>query len=224
MLANFTEFKHDLVDIEFKLTQVNTEEGRYYIKEGVEDSPKYPSVTSVLSKRSEASIKRWRERVGEAEADRISQFASERGTLIHEMIENHIMGREQPNVMPQHFETFRRLRDIADEHIDNIRGVELQMASDHLRVAGTVDLVAEYNGRLSIIDWKTAKKPKQEKWIHNYFMQESAYAVMFEENTGIPVDQLVTCITCDTGDSQVFIQKRDDWIDKFIKERNEYFL
>lgn len=224
MLANFTEFKHNLVDIKFKLTQVNTDEGRYYVKEGVENSPKYPSVTSVLSKKNEASIQRWRERVGEEEANRISQYASERGTLIHEMIENHIMGREQPEVMPNHFETFKRLRDIADEHIDNIRGVELQMASDHLLVAGTVDLVADFNGRLSIIDWKTSKKAKQEKYIHSYFMQESAYAVMFEENTGIPVDQLVTCITCDTGEAQVFIQKRDDWIDAFRTLRKQYNL
>ena len=95
------------------------------------------------------------------------------------------------------------------------------MFSHHLEVAGTVDLVAEFDGRLSIIDWKTSSKEKPRKFINNYFKQESAYAVMFEERTGIAVDQLVTIIAHPEG-TQVFVEHRDNWIDGFLKLRKLY--
>ena len=96
------------------------------------------------------------------------------------------------------------------------------MYSDYLRVAGTVDLVAEYNGKLSVIDWKTSLKPKKEEWIHSYYMQAAAYAVMFEENTKLPISQLVVIIGCESGELQIFTAKRDDWIHKFIELREIY--
>ena len=110
----------------------------------------------------------------------------------------------------------------ADEHIDNIRTIEGQMMSDYLRCAGTVDLIADYDGKISIIDWKTSSKPKKEEWVTGYFMQESAYAVMFEENTNIPVSQLVTIVACSTGEVQVFKTNRDKWIGEFIRYRDQY--
>jgi len=117
---------------------------------------------------------------------------------------------------------FTRLRDVADEHIDNIRVIEGLMYSDHLRTAGTVDMIAEFDGVLSVIDWKTAARRKTRSKIYNYFKQESAYAVMFEEMTGIPVTQLVTVITSSEGDSQVFVEHRDEWVPEFIKLRDDY--
>ena len=87
------------------------------------------------------------------------------------------------------------------------------MYSEHLGVAGRVDCIAEFNGKLSIIDFKTSMKPKKKDWIKNYFMQESAYAIMFEERTGIPITQLVTIVAVDgTNDPQVFVEHRDDWV------------
>jgi len=124
--------------------------------------------------------------------------------------------------MPNEYELFKNLQKVADEHIDSLRSVEGQMMSDYLRVAGTVDLVAEWNGRLAVIDWKTSLKPKKKEWAEGYFMQEAAYAVMFEENTQLPVDTLVTIIACETGDVQIFEEKRDDWINKFIEFRDDY--
>ena len=124
-------------------------------------------------------------------------------------------------MMPNVVFLFKGLQSVADKHIDNVRMVEGQMFSHHLQVAGTVDLIAEFDGRLSVIDWKTASREKSKKYINNYFKQESAYAVMFEERTGIPVDQLVTIIAHPEG-TQVFVEKRDDWIDGFKKLRELY--
>jgi genome maintenance exonuclease 1 len=100
--------------------------------------------------------------------------------------------------------------------------LECPLYSDYLRVAGTVDCIAEWNGRLSIIDFKTSRKVKKRDWIENYFMQEAAYAVMFEERTGKKVSQLVTVIAVDNEDPQVFIEHRDEWIWKFIDARSEF--
>lgn len=124
--------------------------------------------------------------------------------------------------MPNEYELFKNLRNVADENIDNLRSVEGQMMSDYLKVAGTVDLIAEWNGQLAVIDWKTSLKPKKKEWAEGYFMQEAAYAVMFEENTKMPVNKLVTIIACETGEVQIFEEKRDDWIWKFIEQREEY--
>jgi hypothetical protein len=119
--------------------------------------------------------------------------------------------------MPTNLEMFRALKGCLDEHVDNIRSVEGFLYSNYLRTAGQVDLIAEYDGKLSIIDFKTSKKKKPESWIQGYFLQASAYAFMFEERTNIRVPQLVVMIGVDgESEPQVFI--------KNAKERNEYLL
>lgn len=138
------------------------------------------------------------------------------------MIEQYILGEELEEAMPIAIDMFKQLRAQADQHIDNVRTIEGQMMSDYLRVAGTVDLVAEWDGKLAVIDWKTSTKPKQREYAEGYFMQEAAYAVMFEENTGIPVTKLITVFACETGESQVFEESRDHWIDKFISYREQF--
>jgi genome maintenance exonuclease 1 len=184
--------------------------------------PAYPSVTTVLSSGPNPSLERWKARVGQEEAARVSKFASDQGTAVHEAIEDHCYNKEAGDMMPNVKALFSQLRDFADNHINNIQLIEGQMASSHLEVAGTVDMVAEWDGVLSVIDWKTSKKPKQEHWVHDYFMQESAYAVMYEENGGQPIGQLVTAIACVDGGPQVFIERRDDWIQQFIARRAEF--
>ena len=86
------------------------------------------------------------------------------------------------------------------------------MYSNHLGVAGRVDCVADFDGKRSIIDFKTSMKTKKLDWIKNYFMQESAYAIMWEERTGQPITQLVTIISVDNADPQVFVEHRDNWV------------
>jgi hypothetical protein len=216
--------KLDLITDLPKLEQVEVNGVRHYTAEGV--GP-YPSVTTVLGAdpSKKAGIQKWRDRVGEEEANKVSHVASQRGTAVHQIMEDWILDQDPiTKPMPIHLATAGKLKKWAEIYVGDVKLVEGQMFSHHLRTAGTVDLVAEWDGKMAIIDWKTSKWPKKREYINNYFMQEAAYAVMFEERTGIPVDRLVTAIAYDEPNSgcQLFVEKRDDWIDGFLELREMY--
>jgi len=214
-------FEHEKVDLGYADLDANTtSNGRLYST----PSGGLPSITTVLSILSEEHIQRWRARVGEEEANKISHRASTRGTAVHSIIENYINNEEnyQEGFMPNVVENFRAVQNVLDTRIGKVYGQEAPLYSDHLGVAGRVDCVAEFDGRLSIIDFKTSRKLKKEEWITNYFIQESAYAIMWEERTGMPITQLVTIISVDDEDPQVFIEHRDNWTSKLIETINEY--
>ena len=180
----------------------------------------YPSVTTVTGLHSAKGIMEWRKRVGEAEANRISGRASARGTRIHNYCESYLLGEStEPDMFDA--EMFNSIKPLLDQ-IDNIHALEDPLYSDHLQVAGTVDCIAEFQGKLSVIDFKTSSKPKDRDDIHNYFMQTSAYAVAFEERTGIPIGRLVIIMAVDNDDPRWFIEKRDNWIGGFRKLRMNY--
>lgn len=180
----------------------------------------YPSVTTVTGLHSKLGILDWRKKVGEEAANAISTRASNRGTRIHQLCEEFLLGEHvEPDIFDQ--DLFKKIRPHLDR-IDNIHALESPLYSDHLEVAGTVDCIAEYDGKLAVIDFKTSSKLKQRDWIHGYFMQTSAYAVMFEERTGIPIGKLVIIIGVDDEEPQIFTEKRDDWIDGFKQLRLEY--
>lgn len=208
-----TFINHDIP----KLVRVDSDAGRVY---ETPTGEKYPSVTSVVSLHSRDGIKQWRKRVGEDEANRVSTKASKRGTDMHSLCEDYIKtGKAEPSMFDA--EMFSSIRPHLDK-IDNIHCLETQLYSHHLKVAGTVDCIGEYEGRLCVIDFKTASKPKQRDWIHGYFMQTSAYAVMFEELTGIPVGRLLIVMGVDDHEPLIFEEKRNDWIKQFIEVRNQY--
>jgi len=180
----------------------------------------YPSVTTVTGLHSAKGIMEWRKRVGEAEANRISGRASARGTRIHNYCESYLLGEStEPDMFDA--EMFNSIKPLLDQ-IDNIHALEDPLYSDHLQVAGTVDCIAEFQGKLSVIDFKTSSKPKDRDDIHNYFMQTAAYAVAFEERTGIPIGRLVIIMAVDNDDPRWFIEKRDNWIGGFKKLRMDY--
>jgi genome maintenance exonuclease 1 len=180
----------------------------------------YPSVTTVTGLHSKQGILDWRKKVGEEAANAISTRAANRGTRIHQLCEDFLLGEHvEPDIFDQ--DLFKKIRTHLDR-IDNIHALESPLYSDHLEVAGTVDCIAEYDGKLAVIDFKTSSKLKQRDWIHGYFMQTSAYAVMFEERTGIPIGKLVIIIGVDDEEPQIFTEKRDDWIDGFKELRLQY--
>jgi genome maintenance exonuclease 1 len=180
----------------------------------------YPSVTTVTGLHSAKGIMEWRKRVGEEEANRISGRASARGTRIHNYCETYLLGEStEPDMFDA--EMFNSIKPLLDQ-IDNIHALEDPLYSDHLQVAGTVDCIAEFQGKLSVIDFKTSSKPKDRDDIHNYFMQTAAYAVAFEERTGIPIGRLVIIMAVDSDDPRWFIEKRDNWIGGFRKLRMDY--
>jgi len=214
-------FKHEPVDLGyFDLTAESTGKGRLYTDP---DGNKYPSITTVLSILSRKAIQEWRARVGEEEANRISRQASSRGTTVHNIIEKYIANDPDyiKDEMPHNVQTFKDVQPILDESVTKVYQQEAPLYSKHLGVAGRVDLVGQWKGIDSIIDWKTSRKHKKKEWISNYFMQCAAYAIMWEERTGVPIKQLVVCIAGDEG-PQVFIEDRDNWTTDLINTINEY--
>jgi genome maintenance exonuclease 1 len=214
-------FKHVGCDIDYDLTTETINGKRFYkTPEGL----LYPSVTTITSQHGKDKILEWRKRVGEAEANRVSARASGRGTRVHKLCENYLNNEEDfaRDTMPDALVMFKAIQPILDKYIDNIHALEVPLYSDHLKVAGRVDCIAEFDGRLSVIDFKTSSKPKEEKWILNYFMQCSAYAVMYEERTGISVPRIAVVITVDGEQPQIFVKKRNDYIGEFIKYREIY--
>ena len=203
-------FNHVPVELQ-EMNAVTTDTGRKYMTpEGVN----LPSITTVLSILSRDSIAKWRKRVGEEAANQISTRASGRGTRVHEIIEKYI--DNDPNFKdgytPDIIQSFLAVQNILDDRIGDVYAQEAPLYSNHLGVAGRVDCVADFDGKRSIIDFKTSMKPKKLDWIKNYFMQESAYAIMWEERTGQPITQLVTIISVDNADPQVFVEHRDNWV------------
>lgn len=200
--------------VPIELTEMKTENrnGRreYKTPEGIN----LPSITTVLSILSRESIAKWRKKVGNEEANRISHRASTRGTAVHEVVEKYINNEEsfKDGYTPDIISSFLDLKPILDDRIGGVYAQEAPLYSNHLGVAGRVDCVAEFDGQLSIIDFKTSMKPKRKDWITNYFMQESAYAIMWEERTGRPITQLVTIISVDNHEPQIFVEHRDTWV------------
>ena len=214
-------FKHKDGIVLQELKTKNIDGKRHYVTPG----GNYPSVTSITSQLSAEGIKAWRARVGEKEAQKIITKASIRGTSVHKLCEDYVNNIE----VKESNDVFEQIKSELDKHLGTIYAVEAPLYSDKLKVAGRVDLIAEWKGKLSIIDFKTAKKTKKEEWIEAYFMQESAYAVMFAERMGweLPLEKMnmdiVTIIGVDGQDqAQMFEKKSKDYFPKFKELRDQY--
>lgn len=183
----------------------------------------YPSVTTITGLYNKKEILEWRKRVGEEEANRISTKASSRGTRVHKLCEDYLNNElNTDKYMPDSVGMFKSIQPIIDQYVDNIHAIEAPLYSHHLRVAGRVDCIAEFDGKLAIIDFKTSSRQKSEDKIQNYFMQCAAYAVMFEELTGIPVPRLAIIMAVDSDHPQVFVKKRNDYIGMFKTYREMF--
>ena len=216
-------FKH--VDIDIPELDRQTIDGvRYY---DAPDGQKLVSVTSVISHIKREFFRKWRERVGEEEANKVTKKATSRGTDMHTLTENYLLNKELPDVQPLSQFLFKQAKPTLDK-IDNIHAIEQAMYSLELGVAGTVDCIAEFEGELAIIDFKTSKKPKPREWIDDYFVQCAAYACMLFELTGIIVKKFVIIMSCEDGECVVY-EERDkgkyiQLLDKYIREFVEFKL
>ena len=182
----------------------------------------YPSVTSVLSIRKKKELQNWRDKIGENVANWEMGRAARRGKATHTLIEQYIKN-ETPSirdVLP--LGLFKLIKPYVDQ-INNIHCLETVMFSDKLTIAGQVDCIAEYNGKLSVIDFKTANKERQESWIENYFLQTCAYSMMYEEHFGTKIDQLVILIAAEDGTMVPFIKDRSEYEDKLGKSIEEFY-
>ena len=211
-------FNHVQVSELPQLKTENINKKRYYI---TPDGNKYPSITTVLSNRNKKGLFEWRKRVGEDVANYEMRRAAARGKATHNLIEQYIKA-ETPSeraVLP--LGLFRLIKPYIDQ-ISNVHLLEAIMYSKKLTLAGQVDCVAEYNGKLSVIDFKTSNKYKQEDWVQSYFMQCTAYAIMYEELFGKPIEQIVVLIACEDGTAQTFIKEKKDFVAP-LKEQIEGF-
>jgi len=209
-------FNHVPIEIG-KLVQVNAKGGRYY---ETPSGAKYPSVTSVTRLHNLESIQAWKDRVGEEEAGKISRRALARGNKIHSLAEKYLLNEGD---MSDDFSKadFGQMLPYLDK-INNIHCLETQLYSDHLQTAGTVDCIGEYDGKLTVIDFKTSAKLKKREWVKDYFMQCSAYAVMYEERTGTPIERLLLIINVEDEGVQLIDGKRDDYIQDFLDLRETF--
>ena len=197
---------------------------RFY--EHLETKEAYPSITSVLSIRDKKGLHEWRQKVGEEVANHVMIQAANRGTAVHNMVEDYLnnIDLEQVDKYKKQFLPRMMFNVLKPElsKINNIRLQEAQMFSSDYTVAGRVDCIAEYDGVLSIVDFKTSTKEKNESWIENYFIQGSAYAEMFKEHFGEEVTQIVILIVTEEGTTQVFKKNKVDYLPK-LKEAVENF-
>ena len=213
-------FEHEKLDIGYDDLVADTREtGRVYV---APDGSRYPSVTTVLGILSEDSIREWRQRVGEEEANKVSHRASNRGTAVHSIIEKYLRNEDTSDNLPHIKQSLANLRPILDKSIGKIFGLETALYSRHLGMAGRCDCIAEWNGVPSIVDFKTSKRIKKKENIASYFAQASAYAIMFEERTGLAIPNTVIVMDVDDNHPLIFEEHRDNFVELLLSTKKEY--
>lgn len=210
------------IDLESEMT----EEGRFYI---TPSGQKYPSITTILSAMQSEEKKQvlanWKQRVGEAEANKVSRQATSRGTGMHTICENYTMNATMPfkGQMPTAIEMFKKIRPVLDERVGTIYANEIALYSDNLKAAGRSDLIAQFDGIRSVVDFKTSRAEKKESWITDYFLQSTAYAIMLEEMyQSIKVPQIAIIIAVEEGGSQVFVKRTAEYREQVHQIFSQY--
>ena len=223
------QFTHNHVEIP-ALSRESIDGVRYYTVPGAEgELVKLVSITSVTSHWSREGIAKWRARVGSDEANRVSKRATTRGTDMHLLTEHYLQNEPLPKAKVPISQILFNTAKPELNKIDNIIVQEQAMYSLKLGIAGTPDCIADFDGELSIIDFKTSAKPKPLKYVEGYFVQAAAYACMLYELTGIKAKKLVIIMACEDGDCKVYeerdvfkwVQKLDVYIRKFVNDKLE---
>jgi len=214
-------FIHNAVDIpEVGTTNVNRK--RFYLT----PTGTYPSITTVLGVRKEkkAGLQAWRERVGHDVANHIMRTAASRGTAVHHMCEDFLNNKdvikEEQSFLP--WCLFSQLKPTLEKSINNIYAQECGLWSEKYRVAGRVDCIAEWNGVPSIIDFKTSRSERKDDYNFEYYMQASAYAEMFQERTGIEINQIVILVVTEDGLVQEFVKDKKDYLQDLVDTIDQF--
>ena len=219
-------YTHKPVEIQ-KLTTQTINFKRFY---ETPDGKLYPSITTVLSTRNKKGLFEWRKKVGNEVSNYVARTSANRGTAVHHMCEDYLNNYpiDWPDKWKEHekkflpYCLFKQLKKTVLEKIDNIRSQECTLFSSKYRVAGRVDCIAEYDGELSIIDFKTSTKERNDEYNENYYIQAAAYAEMFEEQTGTPIEQIVILVVTEDGVVQEFVKKKYDYIPLLIESIDNF--
>ena len=211
-----------------EMNAVEVDGKRFYL---TPEGNKYPSITTVISNnpKKQAALARWRARVGAEQAQRKSITSSTRGTRYHKITEDYLnnildLNNYKDNPLPLYM--FKQSQGTLDR-INNIYLQEAALYSDKLEIAGRVDCIAEFDGVLSIIDFKTSDKIKKEEYLYDYYVQECAYALCLKERYDIQVKQLVTIVAIEGDQPQVSVQPvRKEYLNSLLEYiqayRNKY--
>ena len=196
---------------------------RYYT---TPEGKHYPSVTTVTGLLNKKWIKAWRKKIGEEKANKISRKAAGRGTRYHHLQEdflnNKLTEERLKEATPLDLMMFNQTKELTSK-LGDIYMLEGSMYSNELEIAGRVDCVAEFAGKVSVIDFKTSTRRKSPSQVKSYFLQETAYATMFEEMYSVPIERIVTIVSVEeTGQSQLFVEEPKTWIESFKELRNQY--
>lgn len=197
------------------LSIVEGEEGRTYV---TPSGRKLPSVTTVTGFDGRDGIEIWR-RKNPAEAQR----TCDRGNKLHSMMEKYLKNEEVD--LTENIEIdflFSIMSHHVSNFIDNVYALEQQMWSESIGLAGRADCICDYDGKLSVVDFKGSTREKTESGIKNYFQQATAYALMYQEITGKPVEQIVVVVACETGTLQEFRKKPIDYVDGLLGAIKNY--
>lgn len=216
-------FTHSLIEFP-KLDRIDAPDGRRYV---TPSGSAYPSVTTVLgATKDQSGLDGWRQRIGEKEAAWETKRAGTRGTGMHDLCERFIRNEkiDLRREFPVPAQLFSQVRPYLSAHVNNVRGIECSLYSDYLKIAGTADLVAEWDGKLAIIDYKSSNKNKEADWIVDYWIQTSIYAIAWEERTGIPINKLVVLMGVEQSTKPLlFEDTRKNWQDAALRRINTFY-
>ena len=214
-------FIHKSVEIEELSTQTINRKRFYRTPEG----KLYPSITTVLQKQKMKGLMEWRKKVGDDVANYIARTAANRGTKVHHMCEDFLNNNFDEETHKKTFlpyMLFGQIKPVLMQKVNNIFAQECGLYSDKYRVAGRVDCIAEYNKTPSIIDFKTSTKERNDEWNESYYIQASAYAEMFEERTGIEINQIVILVVTEDGIVQEFVKDKSEYLEKLIDAVDDF--
>jgi genome maintenance exonuclease 1 len=203
------------------LKTIESPKGRFYI---TPEGNKYPSITTILGAEEKPYLKSWRASLGEVRADKETKRAADRGTAVHLMIERFLNNDPNPTKgqLLEHIGEFNTLR-LHLKRINNIITQESALWSDTLKIAGRVDCVGEFKGKLSVIDFKTSTNNKSESMIQDYWLQTTAYALMVHERYDVQIDNVVIIMSVERGMVPLIFKKQvDEYIEPLIKRINTY--
>ena len=216
MKFNHVTLEKELIDY----PRVNIDGKRHYQIGHVH----YPSITTVLGSTSDKTyLKEWRERIGDEAADRISNNSAKRGTNMHQMCEDYLNNNPLSLKMPDALEMFYSLKPILNR-INNIHCQEKALYSDKIKIAGSVDCIGEFDGILSVIDFKNSRRIKTEENIFDYFLQATFYALAYQEMTGIKIQQIVIIIAVEDEKPQYFVKQIRPYIAELVNRRKMFDL
>jgi len=214
-------FKH--IPINFQQAQLIEENNEHYYQTPKGDI--FPSITTILHKTMSAekqqSLQNWKEQ--ETAAQYITEESAMIGTQTHKLIENHLNGVTQTDDV--------RLLSVAHfnnlipfiQKINDIHGTELRLYSNEMKLAGTSDCIAKYDGELSIIDYKTKRSNQQEEWMTDHFIQGTAYSQMFKELTGIEVKQIVILVSSEKNTRMEFVKRTEEYKDLLTQRLHQFY-